>query len=63
MNLLHSCYSFKCKPHKMVRHTQTIRRQQPTNCLSMFDHFVGFAVKGLKQYFCYGFMKGQGLQR
>ena len=26
--------------------TQTIRRQQPTNCLSVFDHFVGSAFKG-----------------
>ena len=32
----------------MVKHTQTIRRQQPTNCLSVFDHFVGLALKGLK---------------
>ena len=39
---------FKCQIDKMVKHTQTIRRQQPTNCLSMFDHFVGLAVKGLK---------------
>ena len=31
----------------MVKHTQTIRRQQPTNCLSVFDHFVGLALKGL----------------
>ena len=23
-------------------------RQQPTNCLSVFDHFVGLALKGLK---------------
>ena len=30
----------------MVKHTQTIRRQQPTNCLSVFDHFVGLALKG-----------------
>ena len=34
--------------HKIVKHTQTIRRQQPTNCLSMFDHFVELALKGLK---------------
>ena len=27
--------------------TQTIRQQQPTNCLSAFDHFVGLALKGL----------------
>ena len=24
--------------------TQAIRRQQPTNCFSMFDHFVGFGT-------------------
>ena len=33
----------------MVKHTETIRRQQPTNCLSVFDHFVGLALDGLKQ--------------
>ena len=32
----------------MVKHSQTIRRQQPTNYLSLFDHFVGLAFKGLK---------------
>ena len=31
----------------MVKHTQTIRGQKPTNCLSMFDHFVELALKGL----------------
>ena len=31
----------------MVKHTQTIRRQQPTNCLGVFDHFVGLALKEL----------------
>ena len=31
----------------MVKHTQTICRQQPPNCLSVFDHFVGLALKGL----------------
>ena len=29
-----------------VKHIQTIRRQ-PTSCLSVFDHFVGLALKGL----------------
>ena len=33
----------------MVKHTKIIRRQQPTNCLSVFDHFVGFAFKGLRR--------------
>ena len=32
----------------MVKHTQTIRQQKPTNCLSVFDHFVGLALKWLK---------------
>ena len=31
----------------MIKHTQTIRRLLPTNCLSVFDHFVGLAVKQL----------------
>ena len=31
----------------MVKHTQTIRRLFPKNCLSVFDHFVGLAHKGL----------------
>ena len=31
----------------MVKQTQTIRRQQPKNCLSVFDHFMGLALKGL----------------
>ena len=40
-------YPFKRQSHKMVKHTQTIRRQQPTYCLSVFDHFVKLAFKGL----------------
>ena len=31
----------------MIKHAQTIRRQQPTNCLNMFDHFVKLALKVL----------------
>ena len=31
----------------MVKHTQIIRRQQPTNCLSMFDHSLRLALKDL----------------
>ena len=34
----------------MVKHTQTIRRQ-PTNCLSVFDHFVKLALKGLMFFY------------
>ena len=31
----------------MVIYTQTICRQKPTNCLIVFDHFVGLALKAL----------------
>ena len=31
----------------MVKHNQPIRRQQPKNCLNMFDHFVMLVLKGL----------------
>ena len=41
-------WPFKPHYHKMVKHTQTICRKLPTNCLSVFDHFVGLALKGLK---------------
>ena len=29
---------------------QTIRWQQPANCLSVFNHFVGLALKGLRHF-------------
>ena len=32
----------------MIKHTQIIRRLLPTNCLSVFDHFVGLSLKVLK---------------
>ena len=31
----------------MVKYTQVIRRQKPTNRLSVFDHFMELALKGL----------------
>ena len=34
----------------MVKHSQTIRGPQPTNCLSVFDHSVGLGLKVLKTY-------------
>ena len=34
----------------MVKHTQTIRRFFPTNCLSVFDHFLELALKALKKW-------------
>ena len=43
----------------MVKHTQTIRRQTPTNCLSVFDHFVGLVLKEL--YFWQGAKYTRGI--
>ena len=43
-------YPFKYQPHKMVKHTETIRRQMRANSWSVFDHFVGLTLKGLS--FC-----------
>ena len=33
----------------MIKHTETIRRKQSASYLSMFDPFVGMALKGLTQ--------------
>ena len=33
----------------MVKHTQTIRWQQPTNSLCVSDHFVVLVLKEIKQ--------------
>ena len=33
----------------MAKHTQNICREKPTNCLSVFDNFVGLALKGLNK--------------
>ena len=41
----------------MVKRTQTIRRQQPKNYFSVFEHCVGLTRKGLKwlkEAFCFG---------
>ena len=37
------------QPHKMVKHTRAIYRPQTMNCLTMFDHYVGLALKGLRR--------------
>ena len=43
-------WPFKRQSQKMVKHTQTVRRQFATNCLSVFDHFVKLTFKGLRWY-------------
>ena len=35
------------QPHKMVKHIQTICWLLATNCLSVFDYFVGFEPPSL----------------
>ena len=41
-------FTFKRQPNKMVKHTQTKHRLLPTNCLRVFDHFVGLNFKELR---------------
>ena len=41
---------FTRQPHKMVKHTQTICRQQATSCLSVCGHFVGLTLEGLTHF-------------
>ena len=45
--MLDYIYLFKRQSHNMVKQTKAIRRLLPTNFLSVFDHFVGLALKGL----------------
>ena len=40
---------FKSQNRKMAKHTQTISRLLPTNCSSVFNHFVVFAIKSIVQ--------------
>ena len=49
MNPDNTTSPFKRQPHKMVKHTQTIRQMLPTSFLSLFDHFVGLALKWLNE--------------
>ena len=43
-----ACSSFINLLTNCAKHTQTIRRKQPTDCLSVFDHFKGLVLKKLK---------------
>ena len=42
------CWPFERQPNKMVKHAQTIRWQK--RCLSVFDCFLGLALKGLNKW-------------
>ena len=48
---------FNTNPTKWSNTLKQIRRQQPTNCLSVFDHFVGPALKGLKYISIYLYIR------
>ena len=39
--------TFQHQTDNMIKHTQAIRWKESTNCLSVLDHFVGLALKGL----------------
>ena len=47
----------------MVKHTHTIGRQQPTNCLSVFDHFTGLPLKGVRLTTCVIIMPLSGIEK
>ena len=46
-----NCQPFKRQPHKMIKHSQRIRRLLLAKYFVVFDHFVGLALKGLNQAF------------
>ena len=46
-----TCLTSKRQAREIVKHAQTIHRMLPTNCLSVFDYFVGLTFKKLKK--CY----------
>ena len=39
--------AYNSQPNKVIKHSQRIRQQKPTNCLRVFDHFVGLVLKEL----------------
>ena len=45
------------KRHKMVKHTQIIRRQQSTDCSSVFDRFMDLELKELTRCNIYKLLK------
>ena len=53
----HYLNPLKRQPHKMVKHTQTIRWKKPANCFSKLDHFVRLALKGLNQIILLNFVR------
>ena len=48
---IHVLNPFITSPTNNVIHTQAKLQQKPTNYLSVFDHSVGLALKGLRLVF------------
>ena len=51
-NICSKSKPFKHQPHRMVKHTQTIRQDIPHE-LFVFDHFVRLVLKELRRAFCW----------
>ena len=49
--LIISINSLSANPTKWSKTLQQFVDNLPTNCLSVFDYFVGLALKGLTNYF------------
>ena len=47
----------------MVKRAQTIRWPLATKSLSVFDHFVGLALKGLIKLMVYQYSENSGISR
>ena len=50
VNLLHTVNPLSAKLTKWPNTLKQFVGNLPTNCLSMFGHFVGLALEGLKRY-------------
>ena len=44
--MVNSVLTSKRPSHKIAKHTRTIRRVLPTNCLSVYNYFVRLTLKG-----------------
>ena len=58
VSLIHNMVDpfFNPQPPKMAKHIQTIRRLLPTNCLSVFGHFVELALRNVNKMLVINFI-------
>ena len=50
---LHVLNPLSANPTKWSNTLKQFVGKLPTNCLNVFDHFVGLALKGLKEHFIF----------